>query len=151
MAQLEEKDLKLHPEYGANPSMGVCFWCGEDDGRVLLLGYNGGAKASPRTIAGYEPCAKCRERFATGVLLIEARKGNPYFDGQTPMDKDADVYPSGTTAVVSDEEVRKIINEPMVNDVIRERRTFVDHEAWTKMLKKEEATDEKTGTTEETA
>ena len=33
-----ENDILLSPKYGVNPTMPVCFWCGEDRGEIALLG-----------------------------------------------------------------------------------------------------------------
>ena len=133
--KVSEKDLELHPEFGTNPTMGVCFWCGQDDGRIILLGKNGGEKAGERTLVDYEPCEKCQSCIEKGIFIIEARKNEPWRNGQQPMSKDGDdlVYPSGKWAVVTEDAIGDMFKGPVVDNILSERRTYLDTEAWKKL------------------
>ena len=33
--------IKLSPKHGLNPTIPVCFWCGEERNEVALLGHSG--------------------------------------------------------------------------------------------------------------
>jgi hypothetical protein len=41
-------DIKLSPQHGVNPSIGVCFYCGEDSGEIILPGRLKGDVEAPR-------------------------------------------------------------------------------------------------------
>ena len=36
--------LKLSPKHGLNPTISVCFWCGEEKDESALLGHIGNAR-----------------------------------------------------------------------------------------------------------
>jgi len=126
------ESIKLHPEHGVNASLGVCFWCGEEDGNILLLGLNGGKQAPRRTIVGYEPCDKCKPKMDSGILLMEARRDEPWVLGGTPMAEQdgAKIYPSGRWAVITPEAAKEFFHGTIVDKILAEGRTFVDTEAW---------------------
>ena len=76
--------IKLHPEYGVNPSMSVCFYCGEPTNEIVLFGAaykdKDGKKAeAPRyTCNSLEPCDTCKEKYKEYVLIVEAEnEDNP--------------------------------------------------------------------------
>ena len=64
--------IRVSEKYGVNPSMGICFWCGEEDGTILLPGKLPGDVEAPRRMcATYEPCKGCGEIFEKGIHCIE--------------------------------------------------------------------------------
>ena len=71
--------IRLSDKHGVNPSLGVCAWCGKENGEVVLLGRIKGDEEAPRHVVTHdEPCKKCKEQQAQGVTLIEVeREGGP--------------------------------------------------------------------------
>lgn len=63
------KRIKLSEKYGVNPTIPVCFWCGESKNEIALLGRLGDARkgedieAPKNMVLDYEPCDKCKEKF----------------------------------------------------------------------------------------
>lgn len=41
MSKRKNSGTKLSPKYGVNPTIPVCFWCGEDKNEVIILQANG--------------------------------------------------------------------------------------------------------------
>ncbi len=68
--------LKLSPKHGLNPTVSVCFWCGEDKNEIALLGHIGGAfgediEAERRMVLDYEPCPRCKAQMESGFTVVE--------------------------------------------------------------------------------
>lgn len=69
--------IKVSEKYGVNPTIPVCFFCGEEKNEVALLGKitNKRTKeeieAPTRMVLDYEPCDKCKEAWSKGVAIIE--------------------------------------------------------------------------------
>lgn len=94
-------DITLSEKHGLNPTIPVCFWCGEPKNEVALLGkLKNDEKASQYSILDYEPCDKCKESFSQGLLLIEVT-AMPNDWGKFPIQKDA--YPTGRYIVAKKE------------------------------------------------
>lgn len=80
-------NLYLDKEHGVNPSMNICWWCGEVK-ELLLLGAKGrrlreacgiddGGTESPReVIMNDEPCGACLERAKRGCVTIVGMKND---------------------------------------------------------------------------
>jgi len=125
--------LRVSEKHGVNPSLGVCFWCGESDGTVLLLGQLPDDREAPRQmVASYEPCDKCKAGMAQGITLIEAQN-QPFRDDQPPMAKSGgqDVYPSGRMVVITEEAFRRIFSGEAAEAGLRRRKAFILPEVWT--------------------
>lgn len=118
--------IKLSPKHGVNPSMEVCFYCGEDDGTVMLPGrLPDDAEAPRRGVWTKEPCEKCKGLMAQGVMLISVR------DGETDVDNP---YRTGKVAVVTNEGIRRMVNPAsLAEQIIAKRVAFVPDEAWKKL------------------
>ena len=69
--------IKLSEKYGVNPTIPVCFFCGEEKNEVALLGKitdkqtKEEIEAPMRMVIDYEPCDKCKEQWSKGVAIIE--------------------------------------------------------------------------------
>ena len=102
--------IKLSPKHGLNPTIPVCFWCGEERNEVALLGHIGDGRKhedfeAPRhMVIDYEPCEKCRAKMALGVTLIEATS-KPNSVAKVEMQKG--IYPTGRYVVIKREAARK--------------------------------------------
>lgn len=65
------KGIMVSQKHGVNPSMDICFWCGEVKGLALCGKLKGDAEAPKQMVTSLVPCDKCKERFKKGVHLIE--------------------------------------------------------------------------------
>jgi hypothetical protein len=105
--------IRLHPQHGLNPTIPVCFWCGEDTGEVALLGDAYRGEAPHRMIIGQNPCPACKEKMALGITFTEATGHPPQYTGRW--------------CVVKEEAVQHMINKPaMLADILRLRRVNVE-------------------------
>ena len=97
--------ITLSPKYGVNPTIPVCFFCGEKKDEIALLGRIGGKQdleAPKRVALDYEPCDKCKEQWAKGVALIEVTSV-PFPDNRPAIQG---VYPTGRCVVVVPEALK---------------------------------------------
>lgn len=71
------KGITISPKYGANPSMDLCFWCGQPKGLILCgrmhkkKGDRTDVEAPKGMVMNLEPCDKCKENFNLGVQIVE--------------------------------------------------------------------------------
>lgn len=71
---MSEKEITISEKHGLNPSLEVCFICGEDTGSILLFGKQKGDKKAPERCVSGNICDKCKKAINDGyVALIEAR------------------------------------------------------------------------------
>ena len=96
-------DIPLSPKHGLNPTIPICFWCGEEKNEIALMGRIGDARkgedfeAPMHAVLDYEPCDKCREKMSLGFTMIEAtHTPNP----TTKVQMQPGVYPTGRYAVI---------------------------------------------------
>ena len=69
------KGIRLHKEFGLNPTISTCIVCGKDKNEIALLGAGYKGQAPRHMITGVEPCDNCRKKYlqeGDGVLLLEA-------------------------------------------------------------------------------
>lgn len=134
------KSIELSPEHGLNPTVSICFWCGEDKGELALLGrikerdpHTGRAvrgsdlRAPCRMVLDYEPCSHCKEIFDKGVQVIECNK-EPV-DERPAISTDGDgspVYPTGRHLVIIPESAQFLFNRNLRagNKVCTNSETF---------------------------
>lgn len=67
--------IRLHKEFGLNPTLSTCFYCGKETGEIALLGANYDSEAPMCLCTSVEPCPECKEKFKDCVLILEARYG----------------------------------------------------------------------------
>lgn len=105
--------LRLSPKHGVNPTIPVCFFCGEDKQEIMLLGKIGAKnedlEAPMRAVYDYEPCDKCKALMAQGITLIGVNNTRAQ-EGQPPIQKD--LYPTGKWCVMRPEAVKRIFDLP---------------------------------------
>ena len=108
--------LKLSPQHGANPSLSTCFWCGEDDGSIILMGRLPNDEPAPRKVcASYEPCPDCQAKMALGITFMEATET---IHGPKP---------TGRWMVVKPEAIERLINDPeLATQILHARKTYVE-------------------------
>lgn len=118
--------IRLSEKHGVNPTLGVCFWCGEDTGEIALLGYmgKGDPEAPRRTVLSYDPCPKCKEQWALGVACLEV-SDIPLQNGQPPIQPGH--YPTGHYVVIKKDAALRI--------GIDSSRVLMDEETFTGMFR----------------
>ncbi|MBP5595332.1 MAG: hypothetical protein J6Y02_08115 [Pseudobutyrivibrio sp.] len=110
----KEPGIRLSEKHGLNPTLGVCFFCGEETGEIGLLGKLKGDKEAPRrAVLNYDPCKKCQDAWKDGVALIACVTEQPE-DGRPPISvanaQHPDLYPTGNYAVIKPEAAEKAFN-----------------------------------------
>lgn len=113
-------NIKVSSKYGLNPTIPVCFFCGEEKNEVALLGKitdknKQEIEAPMKTVIDYEPCDKCKEMWEQGVAIIEVTYRNL---GRPCIAKD--VQPTGKVVVLKPE----VVDNCNAGD----RRLMIDNE-----------------------
>lgn len=120
-------NLRLSKKYGVNPSVGICFWCGEGK-EVILFGANRGKEAPREVLVNYEPCDKCKNGMSKGITAIEAQE-TPLQDGQQPIQETPNgptLWPTGRWFVLTEEAIIRMVQEPMAEQILKKRKMFMD-------------------------
>jgi len=79
------KEITLSPKHGVNPSMDLCFWCGQPKGIILCgrmhekKGDRTDVEAPMGMVMNLEPCDKCKENFNLGVQIVEVNDDGSKF------------------------------------------------------------------------
>jgi hypothetical protein len=121
MSKKKSDSITLSPKYGVNPTMPLCFFCGEEKNEIALLGKLPGDAKAPRHMwipGDYTPCDKCREKWDKGIALIEASE-TPEFDNQPAMDNGC--YPTGRVLVAPEDTVRKTFKPEVSEDIVKRK------------------------------
>lgn len=107
---VEEKPsgFKLSRRYGENPANVTCFFCGENNGIILLGELPNDRKAPDQLLVDYIPCSQCKKSMGDGVTLMGVQP-SPAFPGQMSNDPSAPLYPTGRWTTISAEQANKII------------------------------------------
>lgn len=93
--------IPLSPKHGVNPSLEICFFCGEAKGIALLGKLPKDEQAPKHIILNYTPCPKCQEQWDKGVPVI-AVSTTPNNINQIPITEanNKPVYPTGQWCIV---------------------------------------------------
>lgn len=113
--------IRLSPNHGINPTMGICFFCGEETGTIALTGKLPNDEEAPRkTVLNYEPCDKCRAQFEKGIAFFGVTK--------TALDNRPEIalnaYPTGSVIVLTEDNVR---NAQFIKDEIKDEIIETGH------------------------
>lgn len=110
--------MKMHKEYGLNPTMNICVLCGKETGEITLLGNVYKGKAPMKMITSIIPCKECDEKYLKdGVMLVKSKE---------------DKIPMGDIVVIK----QKAFNE-MFNILIPESHIcFIAPDAFDKVFKR---------------
>lgn len=116
--------IRLSEKHGLNPCMGICFYCGQEDGSIGLVGrLPNDAEAPRRAVISMRPCSECQKLMGQGCMLIEV--------------KDTPEGPKGPRTgrmwVVRDSAIERIFDKPLANDVIKRRFAMIPEEAAKKL------------------
>lgn len=133
------KNIRLSNKYGLNPTIPVCFYCGQPKNEVALLGKIGKGKedleAPKHMVLDYEPCEACKKRMEGRILLIEVQE-TPFSDNRPVIQiqkaesgKETPLYPTGRLAGLKPEAANRIFNTTIDTD-----RTFVDNEVFENLI-----------------
>jgi len=106
-----KSNIRLSPKYGLNPTIPICFWCGESKDEIACLGRIGNARkgedfeAPKYSVIDFEPCEKCKEGMALGFSVFEAtEEPNEFCDREIQPG----VYPTGRMFVIKNEVADKV-------------------------------------------
>lgn len=63
---MPNKTIKFSPKHGLNPTIPVCFFCGQQKNEIAFMGRLAGDAEAPRNlILDYEPCDHCSDMQMT--------------------------------------------------------------------------------------
>lgn len=130
---MASNNITLSPKYGVNPTIPVCFWCGELKNEIALLGHIGDGRKhedfeAPRySVINYEPCDKCRAQMAQGFTAMEATT-KPNRVSSVEIQKGA--YPTGRYVVLKNEAAERIFGDLIKGN----RKAFLPVEAFSEMF-----------------
>lgn len=125
--------VKLSPKYGVNPTIPVCFWCGNERNEIAFMGKlgdgrNGEDFEAPRyAVIDYEPCDKCRAAMEAGFTIMEATTSpNP----ASSVGIQDGIYPTGRFMVIT-----KSSAERMFGDIAKANaKAFIDTDLFSRMI-----------------
>lgn len=106
--------LKLHPSFGVNPTIPICFVCGKEKNETVLLGNSYRNKAPKNMCLNDEPCDQCKEYMKQGIILISVK------------DNDKDCR-TGNWCVIKEESFIKIFGKT------KSRIVFIADTIWDKV------------------
>ncbi len=121
-------------EYGVNPSLEKCYFCGKDSGVVLfgslpvsryekMFGHkpsehkNGKAQAPKSVVSSLTPCKDCeafKDMSSKGCILIRSQGGSFTMDH----------------VVITDEAVMRTFTDKAAKDVIKHRMAVLENDVW---------------------
>ncbi len=103
--------------------MGICFYCSEDSGDIILPGRLPGDVEAPRkAVWTHDPCPKCKEYMEQGVMLV-------CVDEEKTTDK-KNPWRTGLLTVVRDEAIQRIFDEETSEQLCKSRFGFLPEDAW---------------------
>jgi hypothetical protein len=116
------KGIRLSEKHGVNPSIAVCFFCGEDNGEIILPGrLPGDAEAPRRGVWNHNPCDTCKGHMAQGIYLIQVREEVPT----------GEPHRTGPICVVKEDYLRRALEPgPALDHILQLRWSFVPRAAW---------------------
>lgn len=126
-------NITLSPKYGVNPTMPICFWCGEERGEVALMGRIGDGRkhedfeAPKYMVLDYEPCDECKKNMALGFTVMEATTAP---NSVTSVEIQRGVFPTGRFTVIKREAAVRIFD----GIDTKVGKAFLEQEAFTQMF-----------------
>ena len=126
---MSKGNIRLSKKYGLNPTIPICFWCGEYKNEIALLGQIGDGRkgedfeAPWNMILDYEPCEKCSSNMKLGITVMEVSY-YPLAKGQRQIQKD--VYPTGRWCVIKRDAADRIFGDNLNGS----DKVFVDQDVY---------------------
>ena len=100
------ENIRLHKEFGLNPTMPICIICHEDKGEIALLGSAYKGEAPMKMLVDIQPCDKCTKKYLKkGTLLVEMENKIP--EGKSK----AQMIPTGAVTVLKDSAFEGVFNQ----------------------------------------
>ena len=114
-----------------------CYFCGEPDKILLATRYVAGEPVKDLSpahdkVIDMEPCKKCADFMKQGVILLTIDDKKSDKDWNKPDSSPGWIpnpFRTGGFFVVTDEFVRKLMNQQMADWAIKHRFMFIEHEA----------------------
>mgnify|MGYP003460433505 CR=1 FL=1 len=120
--------IRLHPKFGLNPTIPLCYWCGKGKNEVALLGAAYKGEAPRNLVIDMEPCTDCADKWAQGIVLFEATPGS-----------EGPEY-TGRWAVIREEAVSRMFKpQETVDLVLLKRKALMDPETFQKLFVAQES------------
>lgn len=112
------KPIRLHKEYGLNPTIPICFYCRKEKNEVALLGAKYVTEAPRHMIIDKQPCDWCRDNMQKGIVFIEVTGTQ-----DSPQ-------PTGCYAVVKEEAAQCLFPEHLWYRIKDQRLCFIEPTLW---------------------
>lgn len=125
--------MRISEKHGVNPTMGLCFFCGQEDGTIGLLGrLPNDAEGPRRSVLGYEPCSTCKSGMSLGIALIECDESARADPDRPPIQKRAGQFltPTGRWFVIKREAALRIFTPEMHDSIMKHGRGYISPEAF---------------------
>lgn len=121
--------INISPKYGVNPTIPICFWCGQERGEIALMGRIGDVRkdedfeAPKHMVVDFSPCEECKKNMSLGFTAIEATN-KPNSVSRVEIQKG--VYPTGRFVVIKTELARMMFKglSPDMNKAFLDVETF---------------------------
>lgn len=90
---MAKDSIELSPKHGLNPTIKMCFYCGEESGEIAIMGRirEKGANGKPikdsdveaprQMLLDYQPCEKCKEKLKDKFLIYRTEPA----EGRLPV------------------------------------------------------------------
>lgn len=90
---MAKDSIELSPKHGLNPTIKMCFYCGEESGEIAIMGRirERGANGKPvkdsdveaprQMLLDYQPCEKCKEKLKDKFLIYRTEPA----EGRLPV------------------------------------------------------------------
>ena len=135
--------IVISPKYGVNPTMPVCFFCGNPTGEIALLGHIRQRNSHGRAISGtdieaqkemvlnYEPCDDCKKNMAQGITIIEVIESRT---APAAMEICPGAVPTGTWCVIKEEAFERIFKDILESKIyhqtINKRKCLLESQVY---------------------
>lgn len=121
------KAIPISPQYGVNPGMSACFFCGSEKSELCLYGrLKGDAKAPMHTLINYEPCEQCKKRFQGSVVMMAVTE-TPVVKELPPITAHG-LFPTGAYMVVDNADVEKLYGMEAAKPIIEAGTVLMSQE-----------------------
>ena len=142
--------IRVSPKYGLNPTIPVCFWCGQPKNEIALMGrmsrkeekrnaWGGTSRvvesdieAPKNMVLDYDFCDECKKNLALGVAVIEVTD-TPCSPNQPPIQKG--LYPTSRFVVITVEAANRIFEQYAPWEA--NKKVFVDCEVFSHFIQAE--------------
>lgn len=145
---MASKSITMSPKYGVNPTIPVCFFCGEEKQEIALLGkLKGDVEAPHRMCLDYEPCEKCKQAFTQGILLVGVVT-HPLPDNRPPIQEN--LYPTGSYMLVTESFIERFLADDVKTkeQVLKTRKMLLAEPVIQHLQKQAEALNQKEASAE---